>query len=628
MTRRRPDAATLLAIATVALVALPIVVATARGLHHGWLPIGDNAFFEVRARDVFTRHHPLVGTWTSASTSVGVDINNPGPLFFDLLALPTKLLGSDGLAVGVAAMNVASVVGIAVLAWRRGGPVTTAASMAMAGGLVWAMGSELLYDTWQPNSLLLPFLLLLTMAWSVMAGDVAVLPWLVGLASFLVQTHFSYALLVALLGGAAVLVVVVEAVRGKDVRRRTLRLAAISAVVALVAWSQPLIDQVDGDGFGNLAKLLANAGRSPKTIGTDLGARLVASILALPPFFGRPSIEKGLVLLGPSRLPTTAVAVAALAVVGIGLAVLLAVATKRAERPVVAALALALLALGGALLTASVIPLGIFAVAPHQLRWLWPIGTFLAFALLLFVARTVLARVPVTTRVAGLGALVLVAALLALPTYNPRTGPTADAESIPTARRLIAQLGPLEGKGPLLLDTRGIRFAEPYNLAVMADLQRRGIEFRVDEPVMIHQLGPSRAADGTERGRLLQRDRDEAFVTPPGATLIARVEGLTPAGRAELRRLRDEVAAYVESEGLRLNAKGRAALAIDALHDFPASGELHAAEPFIRGDDFVLLVRKDLAPLDPAMRPKIERYVDLLEQWQKHTVAIFLEPAA
>jgi hypothetical protein len=162
----------------------------------------------------------------------------------------------------------------------------------------------------------------------------------------------------------------------------------------------------------------------------------------------------------------------------------------------------------------------------------------------------------------------------------------------------------------------------------MADLQRRGIEFRVDEPVMIHQLGPSRAADGTERGTLVQRDRDDAFVTPPGATLIARVEGLTPAGRAELRRLRGEVAAYVESEGLRLNAKGRAALAIDALHDFPESGELHAAEPFIRGDDFVLLVRKDLAPLDPTMRPKIERYVDLLEQWQKHTVAIFLEPAA
>jgi hypothetical protein len=374
VTRRRPDAATLLAIATVALVALPIVVATARGLHHGWLPIGDNAFFEVRARDVLTPHHPLVGTWTSASTSVGVDINNPGPLFFDLLALPTKLLGSDGLAVGVAAMNVASVIGIAVLAWRRGGPVTTAAAMVMAGGLVWAMGSELLYDTWQPNSLLLPFLLLLTMAWSAMAGDVAVLPWLVGLASFLVQTHFSYALLVALLGGAAVLVIVVEAVRRKDLRRRTVRLAAVAMLVALLAWSQPLIDQVDGDGFGNLAKLLANAGRSPKTIGTDLGARLVASILALPPFFGRPSIEKGLVLLGPSRLPTTGVAVAALAVLGIGLAVLLVVAWRRAERPVVAALALALLGLGGALLTASVIPLGIFAVAPTSCGGSGPSG--------------------------------------------------------------------------------------------------------------------------------------------------------------------------------------------------------------------------------------------------------------
>ena len=63
------------------------------------MPIGDDSFFSIRAWDVFTEHPPLLGTWTSASQSVGTNINNPGPLFFDLLAVPVRVFGSiDGLA--------------------------------------------------------------------------------------------------------------------------------------------------------------------------------------------------------------------------------------------------------------------------------------------------------------------------------------------------------------------------------------------------------------------------------------------------------------------------------------------------------------------------------------------------
>ena len=112
MTSRRRELAPVV-VAGIAAVT-PFVVATVRAIRDGWYPIGDNAFFALRARDVLTEHHPLLGTWTSASLSVGRNLNNPGPLLFDLLAVPAKADPAAGLAIGVAAVNVAA---IAVIGW-------------------------------------------------------------------------------------------------------------------------------------------------------------------------------------------------------------------------------------------------------------------------------------------------------------------------------------------------------------------------------------------------------------------------------------------------------------------------------------------------------------------------------
>ena len=61
-------------------VLLPIVVAVVRAVANDWFPVGDNALLAIRAADVGTRHHPLLGSWTSASLALGTDVNNPGPL--------------------------------------------------------------------------------------------------------------------------------------------------------------------------------------------------------------------------------------------------------------------------------------------------------------------------------------------------------------------------------------------------------------------------------------------------------------------------------------------------------------------------------------------------------------------
>ena len=67
-----------------------------RAYRRGWMPYGDDAYFSVRAWDVFSRDIPLLGTSSSGTGRVTRQaINHPGPLQFDLLAVPARLLGHD-----------------------------------------------------------------------------------------------------------------------------------------------------------------------------------------------------------------------------------------------------------------------------------------------------------------------------------------------------------------------------------------------------------------------------------------------------------------------------------------------------------------------------------------------------
>src|SRR4051812_39510094 len=91
--RRRP-ADRWVAVAAVSIAVLPLVVATARALGRGWIPLGDNGLIGLRAHDVGTSNHPLLGTWTSASLTAGRNVNNPGPLWFDVLSPFVRAAGS------------------------------------------------------------------------------------------------------------------------------------------------------------------------------------------------------------------------------------------------------------------------------------------------------------------------------------------------------------------------------------------------------------------------------------------------------------------------------------------------------------------------------------------------------
>src|SRR4029079_9683253 len=231
----------------------PIVVAVCRALVHGWFPIGDAALLAIRAYDVATPHHPLLGSWTSASFALGIDVNNPGPLYPDLLAPFMWTFGrvfgiGVATAIGVGAMNVAAARGTALVGARTGGWRAERWMLLLVAALTWSMGSELLIDIWQPHALLLPFCAWVALTIAVACGDTMMLPVLVGVASLIVQTHVAYVYAVGVLVVvvAIALVVRLRAERGDDpwsaVVRRGVRAKPFvwTIAVLVLAWIQPL----------------------------------------------------------------------------------------------------------------------------------------------------------------------------------------------------------------------------------------------------------------------------------------------------------------------------------------------------------------------------------------------------
>ncbi|MET0911299.1 MAG: hypothetical protein ABWZ99_17680, partial [Ilumatobacteraceae bacterium] len=109
---------------------LPAIVMVVRAVTERWVPLFDAAYFTVRARDVGTSHNPLVGAWSMGSREVGTWLNNLGPLQLDALAPFTKLDPYWGAALGVAATNIAAIVGVWLVSRRILGSVGVVGAMA------------------------------------------------------------------------------------------------------------------------------------------------------------------------------------------------------------------------------------------------------------------------------------------------------------------------------------------------------------------------------------------------------------------------------------------------------------------------------------------------------------------
>jgi hypothetical protein len=633
---------------------LPIVVATLRALVRNWVPIGDDSFFSIRSWDVFTEHSPLLGTWTSASQSVGVDINNPGPLFFDLLAIPVRVFGPiDGLAIGAGLLNLTSIIGIAIISYRRGGEVLGSAAMLVTAVLCWGMGSELLFDPWQPHSLMLPFLCFLMMVWALSCGDLVMLPWAVGVGSLVVQTHLSYAYLVPILGLWGLVGYFLTSRRWaghersravkKGRRASGLRVLAVSVVVLALCWAQPVWEEFTGPGDGNLTRLTQSVGSSDaEVIGFDRGTRLVATVLALPPWWSRPSFNDAFVPatggseagpggIGVAHLPSLGLALGGLAVVAFAFLLCAVNARRRRDTEARRGLTTAAIAILVGLYTAGQIPRSVFGVAPHQFRWIWPVAALTTFAVLATVAASVHQNHSGRRSgvlVASFVAITALVSILNLPTYRVHAGPTADAYAQPVVRDLDRQLNGLEQYAPLLYDFTGVQFAEPYSTAIMAELQRREIPFYVDVEGLVRQLGESRRYNGANaRYRIFYRIGENSLSTPAGAKRVAFHHALGFDEHYQFSRVKEDIARELTDGNLRLTPFGRRAIARGDYAVLAAGlrGEASAEDVF-KARQFVSGFREGVLDVKPPLTSKFTRYVELQRRWDREEVAVFVAP--
>jgi hypothetical protein len=624
----------------VAFALVPIVVATVRAIRREWIPVGDDAFFVIRARDVFNQHRPLLGTWTSASRTVGLDVNNPGPLLFDALAPFVVLGGAEiGVAIGAAVINALAVGGIAFVAYRRGGPLLGALAMVVTAALCWTMGSELLYDPWQPHALVLPFLLLLMLVWSLGCGDVFALPWVVGIASLVVQTHLSYALLVPALvlwGGAALAFSLWRERRLRPAawprrRRRVERALAISLGVLALCWIQPVIEQFTSDGRGNLSRLVETSRDSGvATAGFGYATKAVASVLSLAPFWLRPSFDETFFDDDVWHPPGLGLAAASLALLAVVLGAGLFVAWRRRDRTAAFALATAVVATVIGFATIARAPVTIFgSLTPHSSRWLWALGAFMLFG----VAAAVLRAVPVARRRAVVVVLTVVVGAIAvvnLPTADSANGPQSQLWAIPGTRSINAQLPSFEGDGPLLIDGLFLKLFDPYGTAVAAELQRRDIPFFVENGGLVRQFGSERRYDGTNaRSELLLETGDAALAGVPGGRRVALYEALSASEQDRLSTLRGTLTTAFERDGaVRLTAAGEDALAAGAL---PVLERQRAADTFepaalVASGEVRDMVEQDLITVGSHDRAAFREYAALQRVWDDQTVGIFVRP--
>ncbi len=260
-----------------AITCVPLVVALIALTRTHWSPVLDLAMTELRVRDVGTRHTPLVGLPGRIGT-IPNQGSHPGPISFYLLAPVYRVLGetSWSLELGTALIHIVTVAFVLVLAFRRGGRRMVIAAGVLVAVVLRGYGANVLTQPWNPYLPVVPWLLVLFAAWSLLEGDsVAVLAFVIA-GSICAQTHVPY---VGLVGGMGVLLLGWLLVRGRvgqavempNIRRWTL----ISVGVGVILWLPPVVDQLRHTP-GNLS-MLSDYFRNPpeQNVGVGEGVKLL-----------------------------------------------------------------------------------------------------------------------------------------------------------------------------------------------------------------------------------------------------------------------------------------------------------------------------------------------------------------
>jgi hypothetical protein len=526
----------------VVVLLLPLAITAIRVLGRGDLnPGGDRALIELRVRDV-GRHTPLLGSYGRYG------FNQPGPMWFLLLAVPYRLLGShySGLQLGALALSAASVVTILVISRRRGGVVLLLWSALLVGALLHGLGPTWMADPWEPRGLTLACAALIFLVYESVVGSVVALPIAAAVATLLAQAQaglvaFGVSMLAFAAGAVVVRVVrhrgAVETTESNEAndattsRTRAVRMLIFSGALLVLLWVPPLI-AVARHETGNLAAMWRSLRSSGDTLG--FGDALRAVSLQLGPRAPWLGFHETL------RPFDTTLDLGGIAVVPVALVLLVAAtvfAWRRRDESV---------ALGAAVLiaiAAAVIALGrllgpLFFWIPE---WTRAVGMAAGVAIGWCAYRGAGDRVRDRTgRIAVPVIAIGIAVIFVMSTSDALRDNTQADPNIDAVHQLAADVLPTAraANGSVLVtatpDQSQLLGSDPGLPTLALDLARDGVDVVVD-PSLEDHFGPhrARAAPATLELRLAT----DADPVPDGYHVVATVDPLTADQRAERQRL-------------------------------------------------------------------------------------------
>lgn len=378
-------------------------------------------------------------------------------------------------------------------------------------------GSGLFVDPYNPTVSMLAFFAVLILCWSVLNRDAWAVPWMVAAASFCLQTNLAYSIV-------TVPLVMITTGWWLWAGRRQPRVGPLiaAAVVALVVWLPPILEQLIHGGDGNVARLLRAGGSTADPLSPADATRRTAATLILWPAWGPGGFDSyGFFEPGPN-LVLAGLSLAILAAALAAGAVLLA---RRGEIALARAAGLAAAMVAVAWVAAALVPLSPFVgFRADYVRWLWPIGAFAAVTGVLAVLALFGDRLPASgnARVAATTAAVGMLAIVVVVPSDRLDGQMTDGfdrEARDVARQLVRQASPHLRRGEVGWEHDLERYPV-LGLAVIAGLREEGVDFSVSDPILVRQFGgrrasqPGRPADRTiliEGGWPALRDRNEAI---------------------------------------------------------------------------------------------------------------------
>lgn len=470
------------AMATVAVVAV----------RDGWAPAGDEAFIEMRVRDV-PGDPPLVGVYSRFGWS------HPGPALFYLLWLPYQLArsSSSGLIVAMVIGHGAAVLAATWIARRIDGIAAVATLLALQLVLV-GTATPFVRTPWNPFVALVSSGLLVVCAWAAAQRRRWPTVALVPLGTVLVQAHLGTVPLVVVATVAAL----VLAAWGHGARTWSLppwRPWAWSVGLAALLWVPPLVAQLRG-APGRASLLLSSDLEEGPRAGLDAALGVLTQAYALRPVWTDPAVD----LEFGARLDPTLPVWLLVPLSG------LAIAIVGGDRRFVRGLTIALASVGAGALGAAAISGIVHTYLVVGLRSSAAVSVALGLAA--WAARwSAQRRVGLAIALAGLA--VAASALLGVVQVDG-DNPTPEYQQ------------QLRGLAAAVLDseaaTRPLRLIAPEDTpgaeGVMLQLERSGVDVAVSEPDFRLRVGDRRVVP-------LGDDRTELVVSGTSVAEQLRAQG-------------------------------------------------------------------------------------------------------